>query len=273
MKKVILSIAAIMVIGASSSCQKEIEQVYTGGTVFSAIIDNVGDTKSTIDGLQIQWENTDKININGINYSANPDAVDAKKASFTKDAGDDPSPVYKAIFPSTIYVSSPSAHYVLPANLTYAAEKFNIPMYAESSTTSLTFKNIFAVLEINVSSSVNVESIAVSSDLYLNGTFTIASDIASITAGSDATKTTTLSCSPAVPGTDFYIPIPAGTYTGKNLKVVITKAGGVTETMTTNQTAAISIAAGSIYRFNFKKDGLFVLGHSDKKITEKLLVL
>jgi len=273
MKKIIFSIAVIMVIGVTSSCQKEIEQVYAEGTVFSAVIDNVGDAKSTIDGFQVKWEDGDKININGINYSANPDAVDAKKATFTKDAGDDPTPTYKAIFPSSIYVSSPSAHYVLPATLTYTANKFNIPMYAESSTTSLTFKNIFAVLKISVSSSVNVESIAVSSDLYLNGTFTIDGDIASITAGSDATKTTTLSCSPAVPGTDFYIPIPAGTYTGKKLKVVLTKAGGDKETMTTNQTAAISIAAGSIYRFNFKEDGLFVLGPESKKITLESEVL
>lgn len=273
MKKYLYAIAVFATVCSLSSCQQEIEKFADSGKVFSASIDMTEGTKAIIDDMKVKWENSDKINVNGIYYSATPDGTDARKALFTKDSGTDPVAPYTAIFPSSLYVASPSAHFVLPSEMTYAAGKFNMPMYAESSTTSLKFKNIFAVLKISVSSSVNVKSLAVSSDMYMNGTFTLSDNVASIVSGSDASKTTTLSCASAVAGTDFYIPIPAGDYSGKKLKVVLTKEDDSKETMTTNQSITISVAAGSIFNFNFKKDGLFVLGGSEKKITDKQWVL
>jgi len=256
MKRIIyISLITVLSLGLFS-CQKlDNENAGTKSDVFTAVIADVS-TKSTIDASKVKWESTDEININGSTYTTIPNGTDATKATFEKKSGTDPTATFKAIFPASLYIAG---HFELPASLAYTAGKFNMPMYAESESTSLTFKNIFGVLRITVANTVNVKSIAVSSDLYMNGVFTVADNKASVADGDAANKTTTLTCNPAVAGTDFYIPVPAGTYTGKNLKVKLTKSDESTETMTTNQSTTIVITEGTIYGFTFLKDGSFKL--------------
>lgn len=284
MKRTIITIVSIISFVSFVACQKnEMGENGNGnsnqsnGIVFTAGLEDVAESKTTIDGLKVKWEGegVDKINVNGVDYTAHPSGTDATKAMFTKDneQQNDPQPTFNAIYPSSIYVASPSAHFELPANMTYAAGKFNVPMYAESENNILSFKNIFAVLKISIPNSIQVKSVAVSSDLFLNGTFTIESNVAKITEGENATKITTLTCNGTVEGTDFYIPIPAGTYTGKHLKVVLTKGDDSTETMTTSQNATITVVANKMYGINFKKDGLFILGPTEKTIEHLVDVL
>jgi len=282
MKRVINTVVAVIATSVVISCMEEVRVekniLIPDDMVFTARTDQDAETKTTVEktagavaAYLIKWENTDKIKINGVSYSAHPEEYDARVAKFTKDSGENPSAPFKAIYPASLYVSENL--YRAPAEIVYEAGKFNIPMYSESDTTFLSFSNIFAVLKISVPDTVNVKKLEVSSDLYLNGPFTISSNIASIVEGDGATKKTSLTFSEPVAGTDFFIPVPAGIYTGKNLKVVLTKSNDSTETMTANQNAVININASSMYGFSFKKDGVFVLGSSDKKVSASASVL
>jgi len=252
----ILAVAALVI--SSASCQNlDKESIETDSSVFSAVIDDVS-TRTTLKNLYVRWENTDKVDINGIQYAVTPEQKDSTKAVLSKSAEADPDPkaLFKAIYPASL---KSQTGFELPDTLTYNAGKFNIPMYAESSNRTLSFKNIFAVLKVSVPSTVTVKKIEVSSDLYINGAFTVSDNKAVISSGTDSNKTTLLDCGTGVSGTDFFIPVPAGTYTGKNLKVVLTRGDDSMVTMKTDQSATIAISANTIYTFNFLESGAFKL--------------
>ena len=172
MKKTILSIAVIAAAFVAASCQKENLQENTApegnASIFTATIETGADTKTTVervDGTEViyktKWENTDKISINGVTYTATPDATDATKATFTKDSGDAPTGPFNAYFPANMYSDSKAT---LPETYDYEDGKYNMPMYAQSSTTSLPFKNLCGVLAITVKGTdfTSVSSIEVS---------------------------------------------------------------------------------------------------------------
>ncbi len=252
MKKIFSLLAVVSIVLATNSCQKDnLFNNDVESLVFTASIDNGLETKTTITSeRKVNWVEGDVISINGVEFSATP-KEDATKADFTKVSGDDPTGSYKAIFPSSLYVTD---HFELPATQTYTAGEFNAPMYAESETNSLSFKNICGVLKISVPGTMTVKSISVSSDLVMNGTFTIVDDIAKMSKTSglaEADKAVTLDCGDGVAGTDFYVAIPAGTYTGKNLKVTVTDSKNKEHMMATSPSAKITVEANTMYAFNF----------------------
>ena len=273
MKKTILSIAVIAAAFVAASCQKENLQENTApegnASIFTATIETGADTKTTVERVtspsvayKTKWENTDKISINGVTYTATPDAADATKATFTKDSGDAPTGPFNAYFPANMYSDSKA---ILPASYTYTDGKYNMPMYAQSSTTSLPFKNLCGVLAITVNGTdfTSVEKIEVFSDKQMNGEFTATADgvltFASATLTDDNKKvalTFNTAKSIASDGSaTFYIPVPAGTHNPLAIKVT---SGSTSKLMVTKKSGGVGVVRNTVYPIAF--DGQPITG-------------
>lgn len=262
MKKNIIfaAFAAASALLLVSSCAKEelsesnIAGTSTGKT-FSASIEQ-GLSKSTItydtetQKSKVNWESTDQVSINGAVYSVTPKSDDPTKADLTYVSGTAPESPYKAIFPASLYVTD---HFEFPATQTYAEGKFNAPMYAESSTESLSFKNICGVLCLSLKGTDKVKSISVTANEPICGAFTMTDATTGSLTGTG--KTVVLNCGEAQlsesDATDFYIYLPPATYTaGMEIVVMNTDYHVFKKTTTT----AAEIARNNIYTFNWTAD-------------------
>ena len=265
MKKTILSIAVIAAAIFAASCQKEnlLENNASEGSasVFTATIETVAGTKTTVERIdgspatyKTKWESTDQISINGVTYTATPDVTDATKATFTTTSGSVPTATFNAYFPANLYNNGTPT---LPANVseTWADGKYNMPMYATSTTASLSFKILCGVLEITVTNAqlASVKCITVSStNCATSGAFTVSGDAAVLTAASNTANTVTVTYTDAVnteaTGKVFYVAIPAQTY--KNLSIAVSD-GTTTKVMTTKADQDITVARKTVYPIAF----------------------
>ena len=259
MKKniIVAAIAAASALLLTVSCQKEAQlETNSEGKTFTAVIDqNVTKTtvtESTIaDQYKVNWVSGDEININGAVYSATPDGTDATKASFTYVSGTTPTAPYTAIYPASLYNAGT---FELPATQTYEAGKFNAPMYAESSTESLEFKNICGVICFSLKGTAKVKRIAFSSNDAVCGTFSMMDDATTMDLDLTGTGTTvTLDCGTGVQlnettATNFYVYLPPRTYP-IGTKIVITDTAGKVFTKITTERA--TIARSNIYTFDW----------------------
>jgi len=269
----------------TTSCQNrqpaEPEPVPAESTVFTAYLGDLK-TKTAVstnqDGtMKVNWEGTDLISVNGSAYCATPDSENPAKATFELCEGQqDAQPVdgyYTAYYPETI---SDGTTAVLPASITYAAGKFNMQMYARSSSTTLSFRNICAVMAITVTSAQMpaVSSITVSSGNHaMSGAFTVTTEgeySTAVLTDADATANhVTMTCSVPVAtseqGTVFYIPVPAQTYTNLLFKV---SDGSVSKYMATRKDAEIQVAVNVIYPIVFSKNIDYVPESEGLDLTE-----
>ena len=265
MKKTILSIAVIAAAFVAASCQKENLQENNASegsaSVFTATIETVAGTKTTVERIdgslatyKTYWESTDQISINGVTYTATPDVTDATKATFTTTSGSVPTATFKAYFPANLYNNGTPT---LPANVseTWVDGKYNMPMYATSTTASLSFKNLCGVLKITVTNAqlASVKCITVSStNCATSGAFTVSGDAAVLTAASNTANTVTVTYTDAVnteaTGKVFYVAIPAKTY--KNLSIAVSD-GTTTKVMTTKSNQDIVVDRNTIYPITF----------------------
>lgn len=267
MKKniIIAAIAAASALLLSVSCQKENlpesqNGINGGANTFTATIEQ-SLTKTTLtDGVKVNWTSADKININGKSYTASPKTDDATKADFTADgeeATPDGSNKFKAIYPSTLYVTD---HFELPATQTYTADQFNAPMYAESETQTLSFKNICAVLAIKVTSEdiTSLKSIKVKSDKAMYGTFTVNDSKAGLSDASDASKAVTLESASALTidasGTTFYIAIPEQTYS--YLKIYLSEDGNLYKRAMITKKTVGTVSCNKIYYIDYQTNAV-----------------
>ena len=267
MKKniIIAAIAAASALLLSVSCQKENQPesqngINGGANTFTATIEQ-SITKTTITDYKVNWTATDKININGKSYTAIP-RTDATRADFSADDGEatpDGNNKFKAICPSTLYATD---HFALPATQTYSAGAFNAPMYAESETQTLTFKNICAVLAIKVTSEdiATLKSIKVKSDKKLNGTFTVASTTAGYkaTIGTDGTEEVVLSSDAAInltsEGTTFYVAIPEQEYS--YLKIYLSEDGTLYKRAMITKKTVGAVSCNKIYSIDYQTNAV-----------------
>lgn len=256
MKKIIFSISIAALVLGAASCKKGSETPVTGQ--FTATIEKALDTKTVLtEDLKVNWENTDKVNINGKVFDVLPNEEDLTVATLTKVSGDDPESPFVAIYPASCY---DNGQFKLGNSLTFTADKFgNIPMWAASTTKNLSFRNVFAVLKVIVDEKEWVKKVVVTSDLYINGVFTVASNTAIMADGRDENKVTTLQCDEAIKGNIFYIPLPAGDYSGKHLKVQVYSNDVNKDTMKTLEDATIIMKPGVIYSLNFISGATFML--------------
>ena len=246
------------------SCQKQEISVSENTNdseivAFSATIDQeptktVLAAGSSDNKFKVNWESTDKISIKGAEYTVSSIKDDATKAIFSGNGAIKEDSKYKAIYPSSIYKTD---HFELPSIQTYAAGKFNAPMYAESETESLAFKNICGVLCLSLKGDSNdkIKYITVIANEGVCGKFTMGTDATTLNLSStvgEYSRTVSLDCGEGVQldnttATNFYIYLPPNSYTA-GMKIIITTTDSrVFEKITA---ASAGIERNNIYTFN-----------------------
>lgn len=289
-KLLYIAVAAIVALSSCSDenvIDNENDSNKVNAQVFTATIEGDEATRTTLatgssDGQKkVNWSDGDQISVNGSLYSttsttntADFTLVDGEKAAVAK------SGYYKAYYPAALYNSGTPT---LPASYDYVSGQFNLPMYAQSKTTELGFKNICGVLAITVPSSqmTSVSSIVVSSDKQMNGALSSISTAGVLKFKSKtlaaADKKVTLTCNASgsnttisQAGKTFYVAIPPQTY--GYLQIEVTD-GTVTKTMKTTAGAEISVARNSIYPIAFAEpvdpnllNGVFTVNAAGKKV-------
>lgn len=248
----------------SAACtQNEIIAPKGEGLVFTATIADA--TRTAMDATtagKVNWVEGDEITINGVVYTASPDASDASTATFTKknDGDADPEPVEGYYYATYCCSYDPvAAEGVIPASQDYvSAGTINAPMYAESETTSLSFHNICGVLELKLKGKGTVTGIEVSSsNLSMSGAFTIF-DAQTATIIDDTKAKSKLDCGDGVAlneseATLFYVPVPDASYTG--MKVTVFFADGGQQSFVRND--ASTIAANGLYAMSLTVESKF----------------
>lgn len=255
MKKytLIAAIAAVSASFLSASCAKqELSESAYQGRIFSADIEQASVKTSITSEFKVNWDASDQINICGAIYSASPRS-DASRAHFTLVSGTAPNAPYKAIFPASLYNEG---SFELPAVQDYSAGKFNAPMYAESSTEDLLFKNICGVLRFSLKGTEKIRSIAVTANEAICGAFTISNAKSINLTGTN--KTVVLDCKEGVQlntskATDFFIYLPPNTYSA-GMKIVFKSTDGRFFEKSTVKQAVI--APNNIYTFEWATTSL-----------------
>lgn len=230
---------------AVAGCAKEPQPA---ALTFAARAENIGEdwrTKTVLaedysgQKTLISWVNGDELRINQYVYTAS--SASGGTARFTKTTTGDPSPVFKACYPASAASWSGSKMSItLPATQTEPQSGLvsGFPMYAESSTENLSFRNLCGLLKIRLkaaSGTFKVTSIGLKSDnLSLSGQCDIVSDGAGVwkaspTAGSGTPAGVQYNCGATVSDaavSNFYIYLPPGEYTGFDITIT-TDAGTV----------------------------------------------
>lgn len=254
-----MKINAIVVLAAAAvlcGCMKdnslENRRTETQPLSFTATIGDVPVSKATLNGNTPNWEAGDTISINGKIFSARTSGA-TTIFNGTGVIGD----TYNAYFPASLFDGTKAS---LPAVQTYTAGKFNMPMYATSTTTSLEFKNLCAVLAIKVTSEdiATLKSIKVASDKKMNGSFTVSEGKAVL--GASGSNEVVLECTEALAldaaGTTFHIAIPAQEY--QYLKIYISADGaGYKEVMATKKASGLGLLGrNKIFAIDYEKNAV-----------------
>ena len=236
----------------------------TPGLVFTATTESSA-TKTALEedggNYNVAWRSGDEITI--IDGSATPNVgvytttSNTTSADFTFGSGAEASTVpFKAWYPASIYNNGtpalPSAQEYVEGNIAGS------PMFASSSTTSLSFKNLAGIICLNLStgmSNISVASIALSAAQPLSGPITNVASLSSetpVAAIVSGAAGVTLDCGAgvAINGTakPFYFAVPAGTYSG--LSITVTATSGATQTFTLKAERTIEVVRSQITNIN-----------------------
>lgn len=249
----------MVAIAALSSCSKNdpiLSEPGKQALIFTATMEGNA-TRATYNSTEkcASWEVNDQISINGKTYNAQSAGLTTTFRAATE-GQEAEGETYNAYFACTYDGSSAT----LPAQVseTWADGKFNMPMYATSTTTNLQFKNLCGVLKITVKSDqiAAVKKIRVSSaNAAISGSFTVdANNAAVLSDASTVANTLTITYTEAVPttaeGKVFYVAVPAQTY--QELKIELDADGnGFTKSMTTKSATDITVARNKIYPITF----------------------
>lgn len=236
------------------SCQQETDITTPEGKTFTATLESPS-TRTALEKngetYDVLWRSGDRITIvdgtpkNNVGIYTTESTT--KQGVFTRTEGKEAEdPVYKAYYPADLYIDGgtvlPAVRDYVPGNITGA------PMYAESETASLSFKNLCGLIQLNISSTQagkRVRKISFQAEQGMSGPFTI-SDNAAVVSG---TGGLTLDCGEdgaaigeeAVP---FFIAVPANTY--NSLKITVFTTDGDFQTRTS--TEGIGIERSKITR-------------------------
>lgn len=212
----LLSLMALTGITMLSSCSKE---DVGDGTQFRATMEGCAarDGKTTLSGMSLNWVSGDQVAIYGTAgcglYTATPQSP-ATTAVFDNVGGTTGDGPFRAFYPSTLTTDGVSI--TLPAAQTYVENSINeFPMYAESATNQLAFKNLCGVLKLHLTkANTNISSISVTANAEICGDFTVSyvNGVPYLSYTGNGSKTVTMACAPAQAidnGRDFYIALPA----------------------------------------------------------------
>lgn len=170
-----------------------------------------GDAISISDGKRTAIFTTESNKVTSGEFTAQQGSVDRDAA------------VYTAFYPSSITAS----YMVLPYEQHYVANNVkDFPMYAQSTTQSLSFKNLCGIVRLSLKSeetgSLQVSRIRLhASNAGMSGNFYIGKDNAAIVMGNNGVV---LTCDKPVPlykntVTDFNIVVPQGDYSPLNVTI------------------------------------------------------
>jgi len=252
---------------ALSACQQNLEigenKLPGEAVVFTAVTEGSA-TKTALsengDGYDVVWSSGDQITI--VDAAAKEGVYTTTstttRADFTKESGDDAETApFKAWYPASVYNDGTPA---LPEVQTYVEGNISgSPMYAESSTNSLEFKNLVGIIRVNVSSAqsnLKVHRIILSADQGLSGEISNAASLSTDFAATvSGTAGVTLDCGEegvAIGSTakPFHIAVPANTYTSLSITVVTTDGLSQTRTANTGITVSRSQITGVTISFN-----------------------
>ena len=212
---------------------------------FTATTDSPS-TKTTLNqngsNYEVLWQNGDKIAV--VDAASTPNmgvystTSTTKQGTFTFVSGNVVvEPNYKAYYPATLYNGGTPA---IPATQQYAVDNIaGSPMYAESSTSNLAFKNICGIIRLNISTTMlsqSVASISISANEGMSGAISNLATLVSdgYVAAVGGTAGVALDCGEGVAisskPTAFHFAVPANTYTG--LTITVTTTDGLTKTRT-----------------------------------------
>lgn len=244
--RIYLAVMAVAMLFVAS-CQKEslVKQEFSARMEADA-----SDAKTTLVGSNLQWQHgSDHVSITSIATTTNENnqsQVSYTTSTFTARTHSSNNPAYanltlddnqeelaegsnvtyRAIYPAGAARDN-NTKIILPRTQeSTSGELTGYPMYAESDSKSIQFKNLCSVLKLSLTGTETISKIEVVTDQYINGTFTIGRNsdgTPSLTpdATTDHTKVTTLTMSTAVTLTSsaqfFFIYLPVQEY--KYIKV------------------------------------------------------
>ena len=244
-KNIIMLLAATLLVVAG--CKKDDNKDNNANGEKMTFTSNLGGgAKTAITGKDMIWTNNDQIIINGEIFDS--EILDGGRlAKFT---GKVVEPVYQAFYPIGIYKGENS--YELPAIQTYSGNTLSgvNPMYARSTSTSLDFHNICALVKLDLTGTDIVTRIVAAADKPLSGAFSIEGNdtdgyYAKLT--SEDPATVTLDCGDgvqlnAITPTTFYMALPQGDFT--NLTFTVENKAG--KTTIAKQLALCPLQAGHL---------------------------
>ncbi|MBQ7516891.1 MAG: hypothetical protein IJU13_00500 [Bacteroidales bacterium] len=191
-------------------------------------------------GYSVRWSSGDRISVNGKEYLLSTGAG-TQTAHFGPVSGDASAP-YKVIYPASI--RSSDTRILLPDTQPYADNSIPAwPMYAESSSNSLTFGAVCGVLKLTLQGTGSVKSIRISADQPVSGAAELVVDsrepypLANITGG-NGTLTMTMDAPVSIAAKKvflFYLPVNEFT----NLCITVTNQKGYSTQRTANTSQKI----------------------------------
>ena len=247
MKKIFL-LAAIAATMLMASCSKEADN-----NVFKATAEQAAESgKISLSGLSLRWSAGDQISIydnaanNGV-YALTTGAGTANGEFAHSSGGSVSAAPFSAVYPAAIRMGATTVS--LPATQSSADGGLQeLPMYAVGDDMDLKFYNLCGVVRfrLSASSDVSVSSIAVTTNANTNGSATISGSGTSVMLSTPSgTGTTTLSVGTPqsiASAHDFYMYLPAGSYSTFNITVTASNSATVTKTAT----STITVQRGKI---------------------------
>lgn len=228
MKKTFFMIAAAAVLVCSVSCKKETEKNDLSGRPvrLTATTENYGAEKTNLSGYALKWQDGDQISVMCEDFTT-PGIYQVQEggkasAGFVyAGTGDEPTLTtpLRAGYPASSW-DADVANITLPSHQNYVANSMEeFPMYGETETHSVNFKNLCGVVRMRlVKPGESVTKIVITANNYLNGVYSVDYNDGQPTlqhVGTTGTNGITLECAEPVSienSTDFYIYLPAGTY-------------------------------------------------------------
>lgn len=240
MKKIFVSIVTVVSMSAlmmTVSCSKEND----GDVQFKATMEDCTDihAKTSLQSSgDLNWQDGDVVKIysttaNG-DFTASQSDGTSTVLSGNVSLGSSP---YKAIYPALIAQSATTI--MLPASQTNTnGSPDGFPMYAESSSKTLNFKNLCGLLKIVLPAKANttLASVKLTVNQQVTGTSTVSYTNGASTPTSGG-NTITVQCSQSLAnGGVVWITLPAGNYTGLDLE--LTDSKGCVSTLTHKNNAS-----------------------------------
>ncbi len=214
MKRTLVNLLSLLALFTIISCQKDA----TGdGSQFRATMEPTADGKTVLSGTALNWVSGDRVAIYGTAgrgiYQAAPQtpATVATLNNVEGTAGDGP---FRAFYPASL--TDDGTTITLPAAQTYVENSINeFPMYAESATNQLAFKNLCGVLKLHLTkANTSITTISVTANAEICGDYTVSyvNDVPQLSYTGNGSNTVTMTCATAQAidnGCDFYIALPA----------------------------------------------------------------